>query len=156
MTTIHRAENTDDPARLYEILAALEEIAAAVCPVLLPLHPRTSARLKADQWEPRGIHIIRPVSCFDMLLLEARARFILTDSGGVQKEAYFMRVPCITLRDETEWVETQENVCNQVVGAGREPILEAVRRAASAGPWGNPYGQGDACQAIVRELLQRP
>jgi UDP-GlcNAc3NAcA epimerase len=155
LATIHRAENTDQPARLSGILRALEEIAADVCPVVLPLHPRTLARLKADRWEPRRIHIMRPVSYLEMLLLEGRARMILTDSGGVQKEAYFMRVPCVTMRDETEWVETQANGCNQVTGTSHERIMEAVRRTGSAGPWGSPYGAGNASGRIVEELLRR-
>lgn len=155
LATIHRAENTDTPARLYEILAALEQIAAEICPVLLPLHPRTLARLQADRWEARHIQILRPVSYLEMLLLEGRARMILTDSGGVQKEAYFMQVPCITMRDETEWVETQANGCNQVTGAGRDRILQAVRLAGSAGPWGSLYGDGHASEKIAAELVRR-
>jgi len=106
LATVHRAENTDHPDRLREILNALDFIARTVCPVLWPLHPRTGKRLSEMRWSARSVTIIPPVSYLEMLLLEARARFILTDSGGVQKEAYFLEVPCITLRDETEWQET--------------------------------------------------
>src|SRR3954454_10162229 len=88
----------------------------------------------------------------EMLLLESRARFILTDSGGVQKEAYFFRVPCITLRDETEWVESLGNGCNVLAGAGSEDISQAARRSGDAGPWVNLYGDGNAGAAILNSL----
>jgi UDP-GlcNAc3NAcA epimerase len=87
-----------------------------------------------------------------MLLLESRARFILTDSGGVQKEAYFAKAPCITLRDETEWIETLENRCNILTGANEEKILAAAAGVAGAGPWTNAYGEGDAGAAILNAL----
>src|SRR5579864_680725 len=89
LATVHRAENTDDTARLIGILEALEEISTTICAVLLPLHPRTQARLDQVGWKARSVTIMRPVSYLEMLLLEKRARMILTDSGGVQKEAYF-------------------------------------------------------------------
>jgi UDP-GlcNAc3NAcA epimerase len=152
LATIHRAENTDDPARLQGILNALERIAADICPVVLPLHPRTHKTLADLGWEPRAIQVIRPVSYLDMLLLEGRARFILTDSGGVQKEAYFARVPCITLRDETEWVETLEHGCNVLAGAVEAQILAGAEAAAQAGPWTNVYGEGDAGSATLDAL----
>src|SRR5579872_4185122 len=85
LATVHRAENTDDPGRLRNIFAALERIAESVCPVVLPLHPRTRKSLSAAGWTPRAIHVIPPCSYLEMILLESRARFILTDSGGVQK-----------------------------------------------------------------------
>jgi UDP-N-acetylglucosamine 2-epimerase len=93
------------------------------------------------------------MSYLDMILLESRARMILTDSGGVQKEAYFAQVPCITLRDETEWVETLENQCNVLVGAHEEHIVEAATRTYSAGPWTAVYGTGHAGEAITSALL---
>jgi UDP-GlcNAc3NAcA epimerase len=154
LATIHRAENTDEPARLMAIMSALECIAADICPVVLPLHPRTSKTLAAMGWAPRAIEVIRPVSYMEMLLLEGRARLVLTDSGGVQKEAYFAQVPCITLRDETEWVETLENGCNTLAGAVEEYILAAAKAAAGAGPWNNAYGRGDAGTAILNALDQ--
>jgi UDP-GlcNAc3NAcA epimerase len=154
LATVHRAENTDDTARLTDILDALEEISRIICPVLLPLHPRTQARLDRVGWNAQNVTIVRPISYLEMLLLESRARMILTDSGGVQKEAYFVRVPCITLRAETEWIETLENGCNQIAGTDRSCILEAARRIDSAGPWGTPFGKGDAAAAILRALLE--
>jgi UDP-N-acetylglucosamine 2-epimerase len=88
-----------------------------------------------------------------MLWMEQRARLILTDSGGVQKEAYFMKVPCITLREETEWTETLENGCNVLTGADSEKIIAAAARAGSAGPWSTPYGSGDAGPQTLQVLL---
>jgi UDP-GlcNAc3NAcA epimerase len=154
LATIHRQENTDDPARLQAILAALEEIARSICPVLLPLHPRTRKKLDAEGWRPNQLTLTGPVSYLEMLMLEGRARMILTDSGGVQKEAYFARVPCITLRDETEWVETLQDRCNVLAGAEYQRIVQAAREAHSAGPWNALYGDGNAGRLVVRSLLQ--
>jgi len=153
LATIHRAENTDDPRRLFAILEALERIAETICPVALPLHPRTRNVLAKLEWSPRAVTITGPASYLDMLLLEDRARFILTDSGGVQKEAYFFCKPCITLRDETEWLETLENGCNTLAGAETERIVGAAAAAASAGPWNNAYGSGDAAGTICQTLI---
>jgi UDP-GlcNAc3NAcA epimerase len=95
LATVHRAENTDDPNRLREIVEALDQIARTVCPVVWPVHPRTQNRLADMGLSTGSIAILEPVSYLEMLLLESRARFVLTDSGGVQKEAYFFKVPCI-------------------------------------------------------------
>jgi UDP-GlcNAc3NAcA epimerase len=151
LATVHRAENTDDPTRLRAILGALERISLEICPVVFPLHPRTAKAAPAG-WSPGRVHALPPLGYLDMLLLESRARFILTDSGGVQKEAYFMRTPCITLRDETEWVETLENRCNVLAGADEERILAAAWNAGGAGPWTNAYGDGRAGEHILRSL----
>jgi len=155
LATVHRAENTDDEARLTGILEALEEISETLCPVLLPLHPRTRARVEQLGWKPRTLTIVEPLSYLEMLLLQGRARMIVTDSGGVQKEAYFMQVPCITLREETEWIETLEHGCNQLTGTGRSEILAAARRMESTGLWGTPFGNGQAAQKIVQTLCER-
>jgi UDP-GlcNAc3NAcA epimerase len=155
LATVHRAENTDDPARLREILDALDCIARSTCPVVWPVHPRTRKRLSDLGWLPGAITMIEPASYFEMLLLEGRARFILTDSGGVQKEAHFLKVPCVTLRDETEWVETLDNHCNVLAGCDGEKILQAARGAAAAGPWAAIYGDGNAAAAILKALTPR-
>lgn len=153
LATVHRAENTDDFDKLAAILRALERIACEICPVLLPLHPRTLHVLRASGWSPEKISILPPASFFQMLLMESRARFIVTDSGGVQKEAYFMRRPCITLREDTEWVETLEGGCNVLTGADEARIWEAACQTASAGPWRNLYGGGDAGTTILEALV---
>jgi UDP-GlcNAc3NAcA epimerase len=129
LATLHRAENTDDPKRLKSILKALSEIGREM-PVVLPLHPRTRKMMKTYGLFPksRGIRWIEPVSYLNMLSLEKNARAILTDSGGVQKEAYWLKVPCFTLREETEWVETVRSGWNVLVGTGARRIVEEVSR----------------------------
>lgn len=156
LATVHRAENTDDPDRMRAIVTALERIARTVCPVVWPLHPRTKARLAAAGCTIDAVTVVEPVSYCEMLLLEGRARFILTDSGGVQKEAYFCQVPCVTLRDETEWVETLGNACNVLTGVNPKKIFEAVANSNHAGPWSATYGNGKAGTAVLNCLESRP
>ncbi len=155
LATLHRAENTDDIHRLGRVLRALDHIAKHVCPVVLPLHPRTSKRMKNAGLSLNTVTIIEPISYLEMLLLENRAKFILTDSGGVQKEAYFARTPCITLREETEWVETLENGCNILAGADQEKIIAAAKAVQDAGPWTAIYGDGHAGPAVLQALRNR-
>jgi UDP-GlcNAc3NAcA epimerase len=144
LATVHRAENTDDADRLAGILEAFRRLDR---PVLLPLHPRTRKTLGARVDELEGSVLpIDPVPYLDMLVLEKNARIILTDSGGVQKEAYWFGVPCVTLRDETEWVELAEAGCNRIVGAAPESILAAVNAFEAAG----------AVLPSVRPLRRRP
>lgn len=152
LATVHRQENTDNPVRLRAILNALERVANTICPVLLPLHPRTHKKLEEEGWKPSALDLCPPLSYCEMLAMETRARFILTDSGGVQKEAYFARVPCITMRDETEWVETLENGCNVLAGADEDRIMEAARRHTEAGPWTMSYGDGNAGEAVLQAI----
>lgn len=159
LATVHRAENTDDPARLEGIVTALSNLASGECPVLLPLHPRTRATLKRLGMEPLlernpALKTVEPVPFLDMIVLEQQAKLILTDSGGVQKEAYFQRVPCVTLRDQTEWVETVEAGWNQLAGADRARIEQA---AASAKPGRviDEYGDGNAAGKVLDLLLGR-
>jgi UDP-GlcNAc3NAcA epimerase len=152
LATVHRAENTDDPVRLGGIFSALERIAEEVCPVVLPLHPRTQKTLASLGWSPRAVNVIKPVSYLEMILLESRARLVLTDSGGVQKEAYFMGVPCVTLRDETEWSETLANNCNVLTGADSGKIFTAAQTTGRAGPWTAVYGDGQAGRHTVEAL----
>jgi UDP-GlcNAc3NAcA epimerase len=152
LATIHRAENTDDSKRLAALIEALEQIASGLCPVVLPLHPRTRKVLDQQGWHPRALQLIEPLNYLEMLWMERRARMILTDSGGVQKEAYFMNVPCITLRDETEWVETLANNCNVIAGADTAKIVAAAKNANSAGPWTLAYGDGYAGARTIDAL----
>lgn len=152
LATVHRAENTDDPARLRSIVTALDKIARTTCPVVWPMHPRTKKKLADLELSTASISVIQPVSYLEMLLLEGRARFILTDSGGVQKEAYFLKVPCITMRDETEWQETLENNCNVLTGCCEDKIAAAAAAVDRAGPWTALYGNGDASGAMLDAL----
>ena len=132
LATVHRAENTEDLGRLGNILEAFCEL-SAIAPLVWPVHPRTRKSLEqlpstcANQ---DGLRLIDPVPYLDMLVLEECARVILTDSGGVQKEAQWLEVPCVTLRDETEWVETVEAGWNQVVGSVKDKIVWAASRAS--------------------------
>jgi UDP-N-acetylglucosamine 2-epimerase len=155
LATVHRAENTDDVDRLRAVLDALERLASEFCPVVLSVHPRTRKALENMRWTPQHVTIVDPLPYPDMLLFEKRARMILTDSGGVQKEAYFARVPCVTLREETEWTETLENSCNTLAGSSDpDRIIQAAQQTGSAGPWGMHYGKGNAGEIILRELLK--
>ncbi len=154
LATCHRAENTDDVGRLREILAGLAAVAQD-SPVLLPIHPRTAKILERERLDvPHGIQLCEPLPFLDMIELEQSARLIATDSGGVQKEAYFYGVPCITMRDETEWVETVANRWNTLVGADRRRIAEAAERYRSELPDVRPplYGDGHAGERIALVL----
>ncbi|MGB3969202.1 MAG: UDP-N-acetylglucosamine 2-epimerase (non-hydrolyzing) [Planctomycetota bacterium] len=152
LATLHRAENTDDPARLRAIVGAL---AAAPLPVLLPLHPRTRKVLAATGIAARGaLELVDPLSYFQMLGCLDACAFVATDSGGLQKEAWAFGKKCLTLRDETEWTELVEMGANRLVGADPERIragiawaLQPLGRTAAA------YGEGRAGERIV-ELLR--
>lgn len=156
LATIHRAENTDHPKRLSAIVDAFETVAAET-PIVWPLHPRTKAILQSmsrlDELSKR-IHLIEPVGYLDMVALERHAALIATDSGGVQKEAFFFNVPCITLRDETEWVELVEAGWNRLAPPDdASKLSEAIRAAlGSKGQAVHPYGHGDAAHRIVARL----
>jgi UDP-GlcNAc3NAcA epimerase len=159
LATVHRAENTDDPERLRGILRGLSAVATAELPLVLPLHPRTRATLVRSGAESLltqnpALKTFEPVSFLDMIVLEQHAKLILTDSGGMQKEAYFHRVPCVTLRDETEWVETVEAGWNQLVGADAVRIERAVA-AAQQGRRIDEYGEGRAAYEVVELLSAR-
>jgi UDP-GlcNAc3NAcA epimerase len=155
LATIHRAENTDDPVRLKALLDGLDRIASELMPVVLPLHPRTRKVIETAGCVTGAIHVSEPLNYLEMLAMEQRARMILTDSGGVQKEAYFMKVPCITLRDETEWIETLGNRCNTLVGADSERMVDSARSIASAGPWEPYYGSGSAATLMIESLCRQ-
>lgn len=150
LATIHRAENTDDLVRLSNIVAALNELPQQI---ILPLHPRTRKKLsEAGLVLKHNIIITEPIGYLEMLALEANAFAIITDSGGVQKEAYFMQKPCITLRDETEWVETVHHGWNTLVGADKEKIIRAVQNLHSPETSEQLYGDGKAGEKILKEL----
>jgi len=151
LVTWHRAENTDCNERLQGIGNALNSIEGEV---LLPLHPRTRKALERQSFElGENVKTIDPVSYHEMVALILGARRVLTDSGGVQKEAYWCGVPCITMRDETEWTETVEVGWNKLVGATTEDILEAVHTFQPSGEILPLYGEGKAAQEIARILL---
>ena len=134
LATVHRAENTDDPSRLEAIVKAFELI-SDIFTVVWPVHPRTRKVLESSGLRKNGqsFSILDPVSYLDMLCLEKHARGILTDSGGVQKEAYWLQVPCITLRQESEWVETLQSGWNTLVGTDPETIFAAATKLAAIG-----------------------
>lgn len=155
LATVHRAYNTDDTRALETIVSTLASLDE---PVIFPVHPRT--RQKINQMDIpnqkstiKNLQLIDPVSYLDMLLLEQNARLVLTDSGGMQKEAYFIGVPCLTLRPETEWVETVESGWNLLVGANRERILTGVKHVFSdSGNRPDFFGDGHAARAIAEFL----
>lgn len=153
LATVHRAENTDDPAKLAGITGGLERIAES-CRVILPLHPRTRGRLRDFGLTMKGVELLDPVPYLDMISLEQNARVILTDSGGIQKEAYFHGVPCVTLREETEWVETVAAGWNQLTGADAGRMFRAFQSAAHGRPI-DEYGGGIAARRIAALLAER-
>lgn len=161
LVTAHRPYNTDNPAHLRSILSALTELGM---PVIFPIHPRTRQKLADFDLLPgnntgQNVRLIEPVGYLDMLMLEENARLILTDSGGIQKEAFFFRVPCVTMRTETEWVETVEAGWNILTSAHKDKIVEAVDRflrfGIETGKALEPiYGFGDAAERICYTLRQ--
>jgi len=156
LATCHRAENTDDPARLEGIFGALAEVASDDTPVVLPLHPRTHKLLQQLELTSYldALIVVEPLPFLDMVALEQAAKLILTDSGGVQKEAFFYEVPCLTMRDETEWVETVELGWNRLVGARRTDIVTAALASGPGNRVEQPYGNGYASKKIIDELLR--
>jgi UDP-N-acetylglucosamine 2-epimerase len=148
--TVHRQENTDDKSRLQGILDGLGSLPH---PVLLPLHPRTRSRLKAFKLRvPPNVTTLDPVSYTGSLGLILGARAVLTDSGGLQKEAFLLGKPCITLRDTTEWMETLSGGANRLVGSGARTILLAARAIERKPPKVRPgliYGDGRTAGRIA-------
>jgi UDP-GlcNAc3NAcA epimerase len=156
LATVHRAENTDDPERLRTIVSDLVGFTSDM-PVVLPLHPRTRAALARENMLERAertLRIIQPAGYLDMLMLERHAALIITDSGGVQKEAYFFRVPCVTMRTETEWVELVATGWNRLAPPERPgSVLEAARHAlGTRGAESQLYGDGHASERIAAAL----
>lgn len=156
LATIHRAENTDDPVRLAVLVDALTRFSREL-QVVLPLHPRTRLALaRAGHLDAlgRALVLIEPQSYLDMVRLEKYAALVATDSGGVQKEAFFYHVPCVTFRDETEWVELVEAGWNRLAPPRDAATVLAQLQSAlgSIGAEVTPYGKGDAAQRIVQRL----
>jgi len=153
VATIHRAENTDRMENLRGIIEAFLESGEQI---IFPVHPRTRLACQQLDIPDANIKMISPVSYFDMLILVKNARLLLTDSGGLQKEAFFLETPCITLRNETEWVETVEAGWNILVGSHRQRILGAIRdfHAPHLYPRGL-YGDGNAAGKIVNVLTAK-
>jgi UDP-N-acetylglucosamine 2-epimerase len=159
LTTIHRPYNTDIQDNLRNIFQAFAEIGEVI---VFPAHPRTSKKIAALESAfsqgvvPENTKMIAPVGYLDMLVLEENARLILTDSGGMQKEAYFFGVPCVTLRPETEWLETVEVGWNVLAGSDTESIVAAYERLGGSSPVNRPtlYGDGRASLEVVRYLIE--
>jgi UDP-GlcNAc3NAcA epimerase len=156
LATCHRAENTDDPKNLAGIVYGLAGI-AKTRPVIFPIHPRTKAKIKEYGLLDSlgGVSIVEPVSYLEMVVLEKNAEVIITDSGGVQKEAFFYSVPCVTTREETEWVETVTAGWNILVGSDASRMIDAVEQHTR---WMKldvkPYGHGDAAERIIDVLIR--
>lgn len=155
LATLHRAENTDNPQRLAAIVAALNELHSSLSSVVLPLHPRTR-KLIAEQGLELNVHLIDPVGYFEMVWLLDHCQLVLTDSGGVQKEAYFFGKACVTMRDQTEWRELVECGFNALVGAQEIAIIEAVKSNLDRRIADNSdlYGGGKAAERIVDRLVR--
>ena len=154
LCTIHRAENTDDQKRLKNIFDALSEIAKEK-QIVLPLHPRTKNLLPSTFYLHSNIKIIDPVGYLEMVWLINNCCLVMTDSGGLQKEAYFFQKLCITLRDETEWIELVENGFNILVGAEYRKIIAAYHNSALFKAKDiNLYGSGKASEQIIKNLME--
>ncbi|HII00891.1 TPA: UDP-N-acetylglucosamine 2-epimerase (non-hydrolyzing) [Methanosarcinaceae archaeon] len=152
--TAHRAENTDSKERLGGILNGFRQIYEEFgLPIIFPAHPRTVKMIKEFGFEvPDGTRLIEPLGYLEFLQLEGGAKLILTDSGGVQEESCILKVPCVTLRDNTERPETVDVGANLIAGTG-EKIIECARKMLESNPdWENPYGNGDAAELTLTKL----
>ncbi|MDD5164171.1 MAG: UDP-N-acetylglucosamine 2-epimerase (non-hydrolyzing) [Patescibacteria group bacterium] len=154
LLTIHRASNVDNPENLKKILEAIQESNEKV---IFPIHPRTQKQLKKLKLkiEKCKLKIITPVGYLDMLWLEKNAKKILTDSGGVQKEAYFAKTPCITLRDTIEWIETRKYGWNILVGNNKKKIIKAIKFFNPKEKQINCFGDGRTAKKIVKNILNK-
>ena len=153
LATLHRAENTDDLSRLSSIVNALNEIHKDICPIVLPLHPRTKQKLEVAGLKLK-VKTIDPVGYFDMIELIKNSEMVMTDSGGLQKEAFFFSKNCLTMRDQTEWVELIQNGVNLLVGADKTKIIDGfkVMYEKQSDFSTNLYGNGEASKNIVLAL----
>lgn len=159
LATIHRAENTDNKEVLINIFSALKTISNDIC-IIIPLHPRTKKMVKKLDISLDGIKIIEPVSYKTMMFYLKKSSLVITDSGGLQKEAYFAKVPCVTLRDETEWVETLENGWNRLVAPNsKDNIISSVKSVLEIdfanSKYSENYGNGNAAQKIIDVILEQ-
>jgi UDP-GlcNAc3NAcA epimerase len=156
LMTCHRAENTDAPKRLREIISAANEISRKI-KIIFPIHPRTRKILCEHRITiSKNIATLAPLSYLETIALEKNSLMILTDSGGMQKEAFFLKTPCVTMRDETEWTETAEAGMNVITGADKKKILSAFAKFAKNTPSSKipaPYGNGHAADKIAKLLL---
>jgi len=160
LATIHRAENTDDGLRMKRIFESLIRLSKK-CPVVLPIHPRTRKALKRiDYFEEveQAIQLIEPVGYLDMIRLEKHSRMILTDSGGIQKESYFFEIPCVVLRDETEWIELLETNWHILASPNDQERLNALIEShlnldKSTLDHPSLYGEGKAAYEVLGVLL---
>jgi UDP-GlcNAc3NAcA epimerase len=155
LATVHRAENTDDRGKLESILSALDTISKTT-PVILSLHPRTRKIITKLQIKISNIKIIKPVGYLQMIWLISNCSQVMTDSGGLQKEAYFFQKPCVTLRDETEWQELVNIKVNIIVGSDREKIIQSYKNNKNKKITGldkELYGRGDSGNIIIKSLL---
>lgn len=153
LCTIHRAENTDDEVRLKSIFDALNEIAKQR-QIVLPIHPRTRNALKAQNYQlSPNITLIEPVGYLEMIWLIDHCSLVMTDSGGLQKEAYFFHKPCMTLRDETEWVELVACGANVLVGANKGTIISTFSNFTFKPKVTNLYGDAHASEKILQALM---
>lgn len=156
LLTLHRAENVDVKERLEKILEGLKLVYKKInLPLIFPIHPRTKKRIEEFRLKvPRGVNLIEPLGYLDFLLLEANAKLIFTDSGGVQEEACILGIPCVTLRDNTERPETIKVGANILAGANPQKILvSSILMFNKNKKWPNPFGDGKSAKKIVKILL---
>lgn len=158
LLTVHRADNTDDPKRLCGILNAALELANNDLHVVFPAHPRVRAAIEGTSLKSllRGVQMIDPVSYYDMLTMIREASIVLTDSGGVQREAFMLSTPCVTLREETEWVELLDTGISKLAGADCKRIVEIARdllESTLTALQASPYGDGKAAVRIIQACL---
>ncbi len=156
LSTIHRAENTDDSQRLSSIFKVMDKISQET-PIILPLHPRTKKIIKDLKFIIENLIIVEPVGYLEMIYLLKNCLLVMTDSGGLQKEAFFFQKQCVTLRDETEWVELVENGFNTIAGSNSDEIYTAYKKMINKTPNYSIdlYGGGKASNKIIRELLKK-
>lgn len=152
LATVHRAENTDNMDKLQRILSAFESLDNII---VFPVHPRTHNLLESVKYYPaENIKLIDPLGYFEIISLEKNAQMILTDSGGIQKEAYWLKVPCVTLRDETEWVETVTNGWNILAGADKGKIIKAVTSFKIPEEHPPLYGDGNTSLYCIQKIME--